>query len=121
MCMSLFAFVMQEVNAQIINHQQKHFYEEQLEIFASSKYITGMGLFSQCTDFFGFCAKCFSAWAQSSYTFYFFPLVLLDEFFIFFFCSSTTGKASPTLATAVLGGMAGVSKTILNWCSPGRV
>lgn len=31
----------------------KAFYGEQLEIFASSKYIAGMGLFSQHRDFFG--------------------------------------------------------------------
>lgn len=57
-------------------------------MFASSKYIAGMGLFSQLTDLFFsfFCAKWFSAWAQSSYRFDFFPWVLLGGLF---FCSLT--------------------------------
>lgn len=56
----------------------------------------------------GFCTKHFIAWAQSTYTFYFFPLVLLDDFF----CSPTTRKDSLTFASAVLSGMVDVSKMI---------
>lgn len=79
-------------------------------MFASSKYIAGMGFFSQLTDFFFFfifCAKRFRAWAQSNYKFYFFPLVLLGGLF---FCSSTRVKISLTLATAILSGAADVTK-----------
>lgn len=92
MCMSLFAFVMQEVNAQIINHQQKHFYEEQLEIFASSKYITGMGLFSQCTDFLAFVLNASVHGHNPVILFTSFLWFCLMNFFFFFFAAPPQGK-----------------------------
>lgn len=58
--------------------------------------------------FFDFCAKGFGARAQCSNTCKFFLLALVDDFFY----SPTTGKTSPPFATAVLIGMAAVSKII---------
>lgn len=103
--MSPFGFVMQEVNTQI-KKQQKHFMRNIWIFFANSRYVVGTGLFSQYADGFCFHAKGFSAWAQSSYNCNFFLLVLRDDFYLINFFGPTRGKASPTLATPVLGQMA---------------
>lgn len=73
---------MQEVNAQSINHQQKHFMGSSWKFLPVPNTLQ-VWVFSVNTETsLGFCTKHFIAWAQSTYTFYFFPLVLLDDFFL---------------------------------------
>ena len=108
---------MQEVNAQIINHQQKHFMRSSWKILPIPSTLQ-LWVFSVNSDIFCFCAKGFSAWAQSTYVFYFFPLVLLDK--LFFAALPQVKPPLPLPQQRSVGWLMG-EKWSLDWCSPGRI
>lgn len=95
-------------HTQIRNHQQKSFMGNIWKFLPVPGTLQGWVFSVNMQMFFDFRAKGFRAWAQCSNTCKFFLLALFGDFLY----SPTTGKASPPFATAVLTGMAAMSKII---------
>lgn len=94
-------------HTQIRNHQQKSFMGNIWTFLPVPGTLQVWGFSVNMQMLFDFHAK--GARAQCSYTSKFFLLALFDDFF---FYSPATGKASPPFGTALLIGMAAVSRII---------